>query len=349
MWQTVGRCKGADTAGGPTAFVSKSHAAICRISRASVAVSAEFETDSPPEVGWLWDSSVSRTKAQLKSINARPKKALGQNFVTDQNVLSNVVEKSGIGPGDLVLEIGPGTGNLTRNLLKAGATVLAVEKDYVLADKLKDDLEDTATFKIIQGDILRLNIAECIADAQSLQGEDAPKRIKVVANLPYYITTDLLKQLLSKGDMIESLSFLLQDEVAERLTCEHPDVGAYRPMTVFAHFYGTPQYVFKIDRSCFYPVPNVHGALATFSLLPPSEWPQVRDEREFLVFVRQAFLSKRKMLTNSLQPMWSRETVAAALQAMGLSEQVRPTDISSREYVNLYNAVCASESTSGST
>lgn len=94
-------------------------------------------------------------------------------------------------------------------------------------------------------------------------------------------------------------------------------------MTVFTHFYSLPQYVFKIDRSCFYPVPNVHGALATFSLLPSADWPCVRDEREFLVFVRQAFLSKRKMLTNSLQPMWSRETVAAALHELGVSEQVR--------------------------
>lgn len=108
--------------------------------------------------------------------------------------------------------------------LQAGATVLAVEKDYALADKLETDLADTASFKILQGDILRLNIAECIKDAQSLHGDNAPKRVKVVANLPYYITTDLLKQLLSKGDTIESLAFLLQDEVAQRLTCEHPGV-----------------------------------------------------------------------------------------------------------------------------
>lgn len=234
--------------------------------------------------------------------------------------------------------------------------MLAVEKDYALAEKLEGDFADISAFRVVQGDILRLNIGQCIMDAKSLYGACAPERIKVVANLPYYITTDLLKQLLSQGDSIESLSLLLQDEVAQRLTCQHPgatslllfttlaipiaarlqavlstcydspcssaDVGAYRPMTVFTHFYGEPKYVFKIDRSCFYPVPNVHGALATFSLLTSPEWPPVRDEREFLVFVRQAFLSKRKMLTNSLQPMWSRETVAAALQELGVSDQV---------------------------
>lgn len=98
-------------------------------------------------------------------------------------------------------------------------------------------------------------------------------------------------------------------------------------MTVFSHFYSEPCYVFKIDRSCFYPVPNVHGALAIFKLRPVIEWPEVRDDREFCVFVRQAFLSKRKMLTNSLQPMWSRETVLIALEKLGLSDQVSCFDL----------------------
>lgn len=102
--------------------------------------------------------------------------------------------------------------------------MLAVEKDYALAEKLEVDLADTAAFKVIQGDILRLNIADCISEACSLHGDGRVERVKVVANLPYYITTDLLKQLLSKGDIIESLAFLLQDEVAQRLTCEHPGV-----------------------------------------------------------------------------------------------------------------------------
>lgn len=100
------------------------------------------------------------------------------------------------------------------------------------------------------------------------------------------------------------------------------DVGAYRPMTVFTHFYSKPSYIFKIDRSCFYPVPNVHGALALFQLRESKDWPQVRDDKEFCKFVRQAFLSKRKMLTNSLQPLWSRETALLALERLGLSEQV---------------------------
>lgn len=118
MFQAVGRRARADTAANPQAFVLPSRATKRRPSRQDIIVFAEPDTESAPEVGWLWDSSVSRTKAQLQSINARPKKALGQNFVTDQNVLSKVVEKSGIDAGDLVLEIGPGTGNLTRSLLK---------------------------------------------------------------------------------------------------------------------------------------------------------------------------------------------------------------------------------------
>lgn len=102
--------------------------------------------------------------------------------------------------------------------------MLAVEKDYALSEKLEMDLANTEAFKVIQGDILRLNIFECIREARSLYGDGAPERIKVVANLPYYITTDLLKQLLSQGDAIDCLALLLQDEVAQRLTHEHPGV-----------------------------------------------------------------------------------------------------------------------------
>lgn len=100
--------------------------------------------------------------------------------------------------------------------------MLAVEKDYALAEKLEKDFAENEAFRIIQGDILRLNFSDCIEHARSLKNTSGPERIKVVANLPYYITTDLLKQLLPQGDFIECLALLLQDEVAQRLTCEHP-------------------------------------------------------------------------------------------------------------------------------
>lgn len=105
--------------------------------------------------------------------------------------------------------------------------MLAVEKDYALSEQLETDLADAQAFKVIQGDILRLDICDCIRQARSLHVDGAPERVKVVANLPYYITTDLLKQLLSKGDAIECLALLLQDEVAQRLTHEHPGVTLF--------------------------------------------------------------------------------------------------------------------------
>lgn len=123
MLQPVGRPPRADTSARPCLFAAPLMMKFSPVTRLPAAF-AESDTDRAPEVGWLWDSSVSRTKAQLKSINARPKKALGQNFVTDQCVLSSVVEKSCIRAGDLVLEIGPGTGNLTRSLLKVLASAL---------------------------------------------------------------------------------------------------------------------------------------------------------------------------------------------------------------------------------
>jgi hypothetical protein len=101
------------------------------------------------------------------------------------------------------------------------------------------------------------------------------------------------------------------------------DEAAYRPMTVLTHYFSVPTYLFKIDRSCFFPVPSVHGAVVTFDLLPPTERPAVQNEREFQMFVRQAFLSKRKMLANSLLPKWQRENVNAALSTLGFSSTAR--------------------------
>ena len=203
-----------------------------------------------------------------------------------------------------------------------------------------------------------------------------PRRVKVVANLPYYITTEVLKLLLPLGEHVSHVAFMLQHEVALRLSDPHPcalyfirsahssgtillcvnvkmpgvmiyeatsdtllhltfpqvlthrgacaaDGGQYRPMTVFSHFFSKPEYMFKIDRSSYFPSPEVHGALAVFTLLPPEEREAVRSVREFQSFVRQAFSSKRKMIANSLQPRWHKDDISAAVAALSLSAKVR--------------------------
>lgn len=305
-----------------------------------------------PRVGWLWDSKAAQTREKLAAIKAKPKKALGQNFVTDDAILARIVRGSGVEKGDLVIEIGPGTGNLTKHILEAGATVLAVEKDYALAEELEGVFREWRTFRVTQGDAVRRNLPKLVEQLREFHNETvaagndvAPAtpvtRVKVVANLPYNITTDILKILLPMGDAVSHIAFMLQDEVAQRLVSTKPEGSQYRAMTVIAHHYSRPSYEFKIDRQCYFPVPQVHGALAVFALKTAAQRSPVPNEREFMSFIRQSFNSKRKMLANALQPLWQREEVAEALGDLGLNPQARAQDLAVHEYVDLYVQVTA--------
>jgi Ribosomal RNA adenine dimethylase len=220
------------------------------------------DSEASSEAGLLWEPSLAKTRRALRSINARPKKALGQNFISEASILQRIVKQGGIKADDILIEIGPGTGNLTQELLtvclcwhlptycshnmlqlllsgtnmyvQTGATVLVVEKDYALAERLEKMEDNGSKFKVVQGDVLRLNLADLIDEARDLHGCNNPKRVRIVANLPYYITTDLLKRLLPEGESVESLLLLLQDEVAQRLTTAHP--GALQFITELLFF-----------------------------------------------------------------------------------------------------------------
>eukprot|EP00803_Ostreobium_quekettii_P010739 evm.model.scf_1340.3 EVM.evm.TU.scf_1340.3 scf_1340:25578-28090(-) len=246
--------------------------------------------DAAAATGWLWELDASATPASLREQRIRPKRSLGQNFVTDDGVLAAVVAATGVSPGEPVVELGPGTGNLTRHLLGAGALVTAVEKDDALQAKLRENFRDVPELTIVHGDVLEIDVRHLVSEvlqrSEALTGRPSPvHRVKMVANLPYNITTECLKLILPMADCISSFDIMIQDEAARRFTLETPGDATYRAMTIYAQYYANPRYEFRVDRRKYFPAPKVDGAFVRFPLKLPEERLDVGDERGFFILV----------------------------------------------------------------
>jgi 16S rRNA A1518/A1519 N6-dimethyltransferase RsmA/KsgA/DIM1 with predicted DNA glycosylase/AP lyase activity len=341
---------------------------------------SDTEAAAVPQVGWMWDApargaaanSAGATRANLKAANIKAKKSLGQNFLTDEATLAAIVRAAGIGPGDAVLEVGPGTGNLTRRLVATGARVVAVEKDDVLVERLRGEFAGTPNIELVHGDILRVGIDGVLRQLAAAQGggggggafgsgsgtstdsnsstsssTHTPQReqqpgagtsgrgggsVKVVANLPYNITKEFLRAALPLGGIVSELSIMVQHEVAERLVDPTPGRPDYRAMSVYTHYYSRPRYRLRIPRHKYFPVPGVDGALVTFALAPPAARVSVPDERRFHSVVAKAFSERRKMMRNSMQPLFAPAQVEAALRALKLRPDARAQDLSVAQF-----------------
>lgn len=300
--------------------------------------SSSQEAPPVPKIGWLWDRSARPLNLQtLKEQNIRPKKSLGQNFMMDDTVLVAITKAAALTPGAPVLEVGPGTGALTRQLLATGAAVTAVEKDSDLFARLETEFEGVPTMKLICSDILRVRLPDLLDEMLAGESNTSTDKgqVQVVANLPYYITKDFLVKALPEGRRVSRLLLMLQDEVAIRLTAQTPGGADWRAMNIIVHYYSEPQYLFKIDRKKYVPVPKVHGAVVEFRLRKPEERPSVPDERAFISLVKKAFLQRRKALRNSLQPLVSSSEAVAALEAVGLQADARAQELRLEDFVQL--------------
>jgi len=270
--------------------------------------------------------------------------------MVDAVVLKAITKAAKLSAGDPVLEVGPGTGALTRHLLAKGANVTAVEKDYGLYDRLAAEFAAAPSLRLICGDILRQNLTTLLEEMlmvehpstlspSEVNGDDRVRndnpKVKVVANLPYYITKDFLLQTLPLGNQLSSLLLMVQDEVAIRLTQELPGGPDWRSINIILRYYCTPKYLFKIDRRKYVPSPKVHGAVIRLDLRPPQQRPEVPSETEFLKLVKKSFLQRRKVLRNALQPLVSAEQVATALEAAGLPLDARAQSLGLDDFVKL--------------
>jgi 16S rRNA (adenine1518-N6/adenine1519-N6)-dimethyltransferase len=262
-------------------------------------------------------------RAFLEELGISAKKSLSQNFLIDGNILDKICALAEIEPGDQVLEIGPGPGALTEALLKRGAHVTAIEMDSIFATHLK---RLGNNLNVIEGDFLTLPLEPLLTTKS--------KRFKVVANLPYQITTPILAKLAPMHALISSITAMVQKEVAKRFVAK-PNTQDYSSFTLFLEYYGKTVYGFTVEPTCFYPRPNVQSAVCRIDLFPPPSPPS----DTFFQLTRTAFQQRRKMLRASLKTLFTAEKIESALEALHLKPTTRPEELSLQDFIALFYAL----------
>lgn len=264
----------------------------------------------------------SELRLLLDELGTTAKKGLSQNFLIDGNILRKIVKTASIQPGDRVLEIGAGPGALTQCLLEAGASVTAVEIDPIFAKALGRLQTEPPRLDIIAQDILKVPLDPLLSSHPW----------KVVANLPYHITTPILTKLLPLYPYIQSITAMVQKEVALRLVAA-PRTPEYGSLTLFARFYSIPHHSFTVAPTCFYPQPKVDSSIVHFELKEP---PQNISQEAFFELTRTAFQQRRKMLRVSLKSLSTPQAVEAALTAIRISPLARPEELSLEQFLQFY-------------
>jgi len=260
----------------------------------------------------------SELKKFLHEIGAFPKKGLSQNFLIDGNIVRKIVKTAGVEKNDTVVEIGPGPGALTAALLEAGATVLAVEKDQKFAEALKRLQTSDGRLAIYHEDFLEFDLSA------------VPKKSKVAANLPYHITTPILSRLVPLYDTLDSITVMVQKEVAGRM-CAKAGGEEYGSLSIFLQFYCDIVYGFTVEPSCFYPRPKVRSSVVKLTLKKP---PEVSSQERFFLMMRTAFQMRRKMLRASLKELYP--DIEAVI---GEESKKRPEELSLDDFLRLFEKV----------
>lgn len=261
----------------------------------------------------------------LESLNIDAKKGLSQNFLIDGNILKKILSSAQVQAGDSILEIGPGPGALTQCLLEIGALVTAIEIDPLFAKALERLSYPPGTLRVLTQDFLKISL-----DSFFREIAIPTQKWKVVANLPYHISTPILTRLLPHYPRITSLTVMVQKEFGERMVA-HPGSSQYGSFSLFTQFYSTPHYCFTVPPTCFYPRPKVDSAVIRCDLHSP---PEVAEDAFFAV-TRTAFHTRRKMLKTSLKDLIPPSQLEAALVDMDLPITARPEELSLEQFVKI--------------
>ena len=277
------------------------------------------------------------TRAILERHGFTFKKSFGQNFLTDTNILQKIVDTAEIDKNVNVIEIGPGIGALTEFLAENAAEVMAFEIDDRLVPILADTLRDFDNVTVVNQDILKVDLAQYIAE---FKNPDLP--IKVVANLPYYITTPILMHLIESGIPFSEFVVMMQREVADRISAQ-PNTKAYGSLSIAVQYYMTAKVAFVVPRTVFVPAPNVDSAILKM-VRRDQPAVAVQDEKFFFKISKASFVHRRKTLWNNLTSHFGKteETKAkltAALEQAELSPSVRGEALSLEEFARLADAL----------
>ena len=275
------------------------------------------------------------TIAILQKYHFNFQKKFGQNFLIDTHVLDKIIAAAEIKKDDFVLEIGPGIGTMTQYLCENAREVIAVEIDKALIPVLQDTLSEYDNVEVINEDILKVDINEIA------QEKNGGKPIKVVANLPYYITTPIIMGLFESHVPIDSITVMVQKEVADRMQVG-PGTKDYGALSLAVQYYAKPQIVANVPPNCFMPRPNVGSAVIR---LTRHETPPVRVEDEKLMFriIRASFNQRRKTLANGLnnsgEIQLSKEMIAQAIEELGVSSGIRGEALTLEQVARLSNII----------
>ncbi len=271
------------------------------------------------------------TIAVLQKYNFNFQKKFGQNFLIDTNVLDKIISSAEITKDDCVLEIGPGIGTMTQYLAERAGEVVAVEIDKALIPILEDTLSEYDNVTVINDDILKVDINKIVEE------KNAGRPIKVVANLPYYITTPIIMGLFESHVPLKSITIMVQKEVADRMQVG-PGTKDYGALSLAVQYYAKPEIVANVPPNCFIPRPNVGSAVIRLTRyeVPPV---QVKDESRMFALIRASFNQRRKTLVNGLGNAAglnvSKEQVTQALEQMGLSATVRGETFTLKQFAQL--------------
>ena len=277
------------------------------------------------------------TKAVLERHGFTFKKSFGQNFLTDTNILQKIVDTAEIDDRVNVIEIGPGIGALTEFLAERAAQVMAFEIDHRLVPILADTLRDFDNVTVVNEDILNVDLAQHI---QNFKNPELP--IKVVANLPYYITTPILMHLIESGIPFSEFVVMMQKEVADRISAQ-PNTKAYGSLSIAVQYYMTAKVAFIVPRTVFVPAPNVDSAILKM-VRRPEPAVAVEDESFFFKVSKASFTHRRKTLWNNLTGYFGKteevkDKLTKALEQAGLAPSVRGEALSLAEFARLADAL----------
>lgn len=266
-----------------------------------------------------------KAKEICQQLGIKPTKNKGQNFLVNDKILDKIIEAAELKPEDIVLEIGPGLGVLTEALAQKVKKIVAIELDKKLAVFLQEKFRQQKNIKIIQGDILKINLENL-----NLKSGD----YKLVANLPYQITGLVLRKFLSQKLKPSSITLMLQKEVVERILEKNKKSAI---ISVITNFYGQPKIIQLVNKNNFWPMPKVDSAILKIELFPSNKFNlNSQEEDNFIKVIKTGFSHPRKQVASNLARFWPKENIISFLEEIGLSAKIRAEDIKIDSWYTIY-------------
>ena len=278
-------------------------------------------------------SILKETKFIMNKYHITANKNLGQNFLIDDETVAGIVEAASVSKEDLIIEIGPGLGTLTKELLERAGKVICIELDKRMIEILEDRFSMYDNFKVINEDVLKVNLKDLIQ-------KEKIKNTKIVANLPYYITTPIIMKLLEDKLDIETITVMIQKEVADRLVTE-PGTGDTGAITYAIHYYTNPKRILEVPNTSFIPSPKVNSTVVKLNILKTPSI-EVKNEKQLFDIIKTAFMQKRKTLVNAIansDKYGSKEQVEKTLQKLEIDLKIRPEKMSLEQFAKLSNLI----------